>query len=411
MRADQLRSAAGTIAELLNKSDVLTSIRQRRDAKSGAELQSSHARLTQSAKLLLRGVKGFSSAEQEVASQLHLSSVGSLDYWQALLNQNGDAQAQHAELVQLYSRVMFASSHLPSLAGLLQTMRSRPAAIETRTGESSLVVKLTDAGEKASDPDRLARAIDGIDMIYSASISLSRRPAIDLQLREITGHPDKHLVFLGDQEGVAALYTVLDSIPDALERLDGHEDIDLAALVRTLPIFDDLTTLADVGNLSHTELRDIDDTMHQGIMLTLESGVVVEHAPPPVDPEHGVTTLSKRAEHDQQGKAGFAQHAEQNYGQVAQAPTRQTPMTSAIRAGQTPPAAANQQRQPQNPTGHVNGSAEKDEYYQQYLQERERLRNQPLTDEEFDRSRVAPPRDREKNRSGLLKGFTRNKNR
>ena len=431
MRADQLRSAAGTIAELLNKSDVLTSIRQRRDAQSGAELQASHARLTQSAKLLLRGVKGFSSAEQEVASQLHLSSIGSLDYWQALLNQNGDTQAQHAELVQLYSRVMFASSHLPSLAGLLSTMRSAPAAIETRTGESSLVVKLTDAGEKASDPDRLARAIDGIDMIYSASVSLSRRPAIDLQLREITGHPDKHLVFLGDQEGVAALYTVLDSIPDALENLDAHEDIDLAALVRTLPIFDDLTTLADVGNLSHTELRDIDDTMHQGIMLTLESGVVVEHAPPPVDPERGVTTLSKRANNNQpdyqrpdlqqpdlqqQNRAGYAPRAEQNY---AAAPARQVPMNNAVhagnaQAGQAPASAYQGQPQPQasqNPSEQVNGSAEKDEYYQQYLQERERLRNQPLSDEEFDRSRVSPPGDREKNRTGLLKGFTRNKNR
>jgi len=149
MRADQLRSAAGTIAELLNKSDVLTSIRQRRDAQDGAELQASHARLTQSAKLLLRGVKGFSSAEKEVASQLHLGSVGSLDYWQALLNKDGDAQAQHAELVQLYSRVMFASSHLPSLTGLLSNMRSAPAAIVTRTGESSLVVKLTDASGRS----------------------------------------------------------------------------------------------------------------------------------------------------------------------------------------------------------------------------------------------------------------------
>jgi len=401
MRADQLRSAAGTIAELLNKSDVLTSIRQRRDAQGGAELQASHARLTQSAKLLLRGVKGFSSAEKEVAAQLHLTSAGSLDYWQALLNQNGDVQAQHAELVQLYSRVMFASSHLPSLLGLLSSMRSAPAAIETRTGESSLVVKLMDAGEKASDPDRLARAIDGIDMIYSASISLSRRPAIDLQLREITGHPEKHLVFLGDQEGVAALYTVLDSIPDALERLEGHEDIDLAALVRALPIFDDLTTLADVGNLSHTELRDIDDTMHQGVLLTLESGVVVEHAPPPVDPERGVTTLSKRADGNLPDSLGYAPQAEQSYDQMAQAPARHAPMSNATRPAHTS----------QPPAGHVNGSAEKDEYYQQYLQERERLRKQPLTDEEFDRSRVAPPRDREKNRTGLLKGFTRNKNR
>lgn len=346
MRADQLRSAAGTISELLKKSDVLTSVRQYRDASQSGSVDAARARLTQSAKILLHGYKGFSAAEQEVCAQLHLGSMGSLDYWQALLNPEGDPQTQQAEFVQLYSRAMFASSHLPGLAGLLSETRSTPASIATNSGENSIVVKLMDAGEKACDPDRIARAIDGIDMIYSAGVNLLRRPAMDLQLREITGHPDKHLVFVGDHEGIAAMHAVLASLPDVLEDFRDTEEIDLGQVVRAVPVFDDLAKLAELGAFMHAELRDIDDTMYQGVTLAYESGIVVDHAPPPKDPERSVQTLRRRAGPD----TGVDKNNYDN---------RQDHEQASHRAPQ--PAGTSRD-------GHD------DEYYQQYLQERERLR-------------------------------------
>ena len=357
MRTEQLCSAADTIAAVLKKSDLLNSIRQHRDASDAGHNDGSHSRLAQSAKILLRGVKEFSVAEKEVCSQLHLSSIGSLDYWQALLNKNGDKKAQQAELVQLYSRVMFASSHLPSLTGLLSSGRSTPAAINTGVGESSMVVTLKDAGEKASDPDRIARAIDGIDMIYSASVSLSRRPAVDLQLNEISGHPDKHLVFVGDGEGIAALHTVLSSLPVALEQFREYEEIDLSIVVRSIPVFDDLAKLAELGAFNIEELKNIDDTMYQGVMLSLESGVVVSQAPPVTDPDRNVRTLKKQTHHDEGEKQGFAKHAMETYG-YADRPSEPVSggyaATSASSAGVEP--------------------AQQDEHYKYYLEERERLR-------------------------------------
>ncbi len=352
MRADQLRSAAGTIAELLKKSDVLTSIRQCRDANQGGSPETSRARLTQSAKILLHGYKGFSAAEQAVCSQLHLNSIGSLDYWQALLNPEGDKTTQQAELVQLYSRAMFASSHLPSLSGLLSHTRSTPASIITNNGENSIVVRLMDAGEKASDPDRVARAIDGIDMIYSAGVNLLRRPAIDLQLREITGHPDKHLVFVGDHEGIAAMHTVLASLPDVLEEFRDYEEINLVQVVRSVPVFDDLAKLAELGAFLPAELRDIDETMYQGVTLAYESGIVVDQAPPPADPERAVQTLRRRAAPD----SGIASRGF----------TTQQQSAAALSHDQQSPVAL--------PATGGRMDGHNDEYYQQYLQERERLR-------------------------------------
>ena len=118
-------------------------------------------------------------------------------------------------------------------------------------------------------------------------------------------------------QGVSALCTILESIPVALDSYRDDEELDLAQVVNSLPIFADLATLAETGRYTEVELRDIDDTMHQGIMLALESGVVCHHMPPPVDPENRVSTLNKRAPSSQQDDVaprGFASEAHARYG-------------------------------------------------------------------------------------------------
>ena len=422
MRADQLRSAAGTIAELLKKSDLLNSIRQHRDAREERQREGTRSRLSQSAKILIAGTRGFSEAETKVSTLLHLDKLSSVDYWQALLNADGDQRAQHAELVQLYSRVMFASSHLPSLLNMVSDVRSAPAAIDRNPGENTLVLRLSDAGEKASDPDRLARAIDGIDMIYAASISLSRRPAIDLQLREISGHPEKLLMFLGDDEGISALCTVLESIPAALDSYRDDEELDLARVVGSLPIFNDLATLAETASYSEVELRDIDDTMHQGVMLALESGVVVHHMPPPVDPDNSVTTLNKRAASQQQYQArqqtnesrGFATEAHARYGgdsepdAVEHYRDRDQAPPQRMNGGAPPQSSA---AQGHHATGQQGQNAEdnSDDYYQHYLEERERLRDGDIDEPQLQPRPVRNRKEKGSPLSGLFKGLSRSK--
>ncbi len=443
MRADQLRSAAGTIAELLKKSDLLNSIRQHRDAREERQRQGTRTRLSQSAKMLIAGSRGFSEAEKSVSGLLHLDKLSSVDYWQALVSADGDQRAQHAELVQLYSRVMFASSHLPSLLNMVSDVRSAPAAIDRSPGENTLILRLNDAGEKASDPDRVARAIDGIDMIYAASVSLSRRPAIDLQLREISGHPEKLLVFLGDEQGISALCTILESIPEALDSYHDDEELDVAKVVGSLPIFHDLATLSETANYSDLELRDIGDTMHQGVMLALESGVVVHDMPPPVDPENGVTTLNKRADsqhpHQVDQTRGFATEAQARYGDDNQEIEHYRDRDPALHRGMNGSAHPAQEQGYAGPDHHApaeyaselvsndggttQGSENNDEYYQHYLEERERLRDgtevpdiDNMVDDlgADDRLQARPQRKNRKDKgsslTGLFKGLSRSRN-
>lgn len=293
MHADELRMAVTKIVALLEKAQIASVVDQYRAAK-GEQRSVANARLRQAAAVLMERFDELTPSERRVAKILHLESLGSPNYWLELFSSVSDAKQHQGEIVRLASRIMFASSHLPGLINLVGTVKPEVAAQAApapssgipvfaglEQGEAHLCIRLTDAGERASDPDRVARSIDGIDMLYSACASIARKPAIDLRLDTVVSkrNRDRDIVFTGERDSITAVYAVIDSIPGVLASLDPEQDIDLDAVVRSLPIFEDLNTLASLGTFSKQDLKDISDTMHQGALLTLESGVI------PVDPE------------------------------------------------------------------------------------------------------------------------------
>ncbi len=291
MHADQLRVAIDKVVDTLAASGILTAIRDYRTAK-GDQRPVAAARLGHAGAMLMERMGQVTPVEDTALKLLHLDSLRQTSYWQDLLSAEKPEKARAAELVHLYSRVLFASNHLPNFAALLSRVTNETASSASgsasaaasqvaplQTGESRLAIQLSDAGERASDPDRIARSIDGVDMLYSACASLSRRPAMDLRLDFIHGQDDRSIVFTGESEGVSAMAAVIDSIPAALAGLNDDQELDLDALVQSLPIFDQLHTLAGHGAFSENDLRDIRETMHQGALLTLESGVVLSEAP------------------------------------------------------------------------------------------------------------------------------------
>jgi len=280
MHADQLRVAVDNVVNVLAASGVLTAIREYRTAK-GDQRPVASARLGHAGGKLMEQWASATAPEKLVLKMLHIDSLCDAAYWKDLLSPAKAEKERTTELVHLYSRVLFASNHLPNFSALVSRVDTSAASSQTpapaalQSGESRLSIRLTDAGEKASDPDRIARSIDGIDMLYSACASLSRRPAIDLRLDNISGKEERLIMFTGEAEGVSAMAGVIDSIPEALADLYEDQEIDLNAVVQSLPIFKQLDTLAGHGVFSENDLRDIRETMHQGALLTLESGVML----------------------------------------------------------------------------------------------------------------------------------------
>jgi len=274
MQADELRSAISRVVEVLNKADILAVVREYRTAL-GDERAVAAARLGHSGAVIMESMDKFSDAEKAVVKCMFLDSLATTQYWQGLLASASDPEKNAADIVHLYSRAMFASTHLPHLATLLGQTSAGSAATGTvmaqpEAGEARLTIRLNDAGERASDPDRIARSIDGIDMLYSACASIARKPAMDLRLDGISGGAVRDVHFMGERDSIAAVSAVIGSIPDALEEIHPDDDLDLDALVASLPIFEDLNTLASLGTFTQTDLKDISETMHQGCMLVLE---------------------------------------------------------------------------------------------------------------------------------------------
>ena len=346
MHADELRVAIDRVVDTLTASGILTSIRDYRAAK-GDQRPVAAARLGHAGAMLMERMDTVTAYEKSALQLLHLSNLRDATYWQDLLSPKKPEQERSAELVQLYSRVLFASNHLPNFAALLGRVShsnsgsaggSAASVLPTSVkkllpGQSRITIQLSDAAEKASDPDRIARSIDGIDMLYSASASLSRRPAMDLRLDYISGDADRRIAFTGETDSVSAMAAVIDSIPDALADLNNHSEIDLDELVQSLPIFEQLGTLAGHGTFSEKDIRDIRETMHQGALLTLESGMVM-----PEPPEKCAMSATRKA-HPRSASAA-------------------APALNAVPKATTVAAS--------NPVGDLEG----DEHYERYLRER-----------------------------------------
>jgi len=349
MRADELRTAIRRVVEVLNKADILAVVKEYRTAQ-GDNRAVAAARLGHAGAVIMENMDKFSDAEKAVVKCMFLDSLGTTQYWQGLLASAGDPSKNSAELVHLFSRVMFASTHLPNLATLLgavdQTGASSAAGPlrKALSGEARLTIRLTDAGERASDPDRIARSVDGIDMLYSACASIARKPAMDLRLDGISGSDARDIHFMGERDSITAVSAVIGSIPEALEDIDPDDDLDLDELVASLPIFEDLNTLANLGTFTQTDLKDISETMHQGAMLILESGVTL------VDEAHAAAQA-----------AGHGHPVQMRPGASNAKPAQDTS------TGTTPIL---KRRSP------ANGQAEeRDEHYERYLREREALQS------------------------------------
>lgn len=283
MRAVELQSAARSIANLLQETDVLTVIRECRAARGEAWTDVA-ALLHATGSEVSAGLSAMDANATVVLKATHLEALATNEYWASLCADSTDEAERQAELVRLYSRVMFAGNHLPMLVSLLEAESAEPVVptgpgvlpvTRLAEGEDRLMLKLVDAGELASDPDRVARAIDGVDMLYAACASLGRNQHDNLRLISVTGQADRDLVFVGEANTLQAIRGVIESIPAAIEKLDPEEEIDIDELIQSLPVFEDLKTLKSLGTYSADDLKDLNETMHQGILLSLESGVVL----------------------------------------------------------------------------------------------------------------------------------------
>ena len=127
-------------------------------------------------------------------------------------------------------------------------------------------------------------------MLYSACASIVQKHSIDLRLDAIDGdNPVRDLHFTGDQDCIASVITILDSIPGALASIEPGQDIDVESVVQSLPVFTELDAIASQGAFSATDMSDIRDSVQQGALLSLESAAIL------IDPPGHVPATAEQA--------------------------------------------------------------------------------------------------------------------
>jgi len=106
--------------------------------------------------------------ESAVVNLLHLGQLGTASFWLDLTSDILPVETRQAHSVSAYSKMMFASNHLPSLLALVRESSAVEGLRSDDALKGSLVLRLYESVESASSPDRMARMIDAVDMLYSS---------------------------------------------------------------------------------------------------------------------------------------------------------------------------------------------------------------------------------------------------
>jgi len=261
-------------------------------AKSETNSSLAEAMLLRSSSDYIDQVQRFSADDRRVAEHFHLHDLANTSYWEGLTDSSTPVTGRLSELVSLSSRLMFASSHLPRLLSLVKESGASPTDIRSATGSFvlellDLRISRTDADERlesAADPDRIARVIDGANMIYRGAALLAGGTPESLRLVSITGNESRTLVFQGQQETATAVRRIIrhlsaisSSSSDSSSRTDSEsgaeQTINAEFVVEQLPFLTSLNELERIGALSIEHIGDIRSSVVAGSIMLVEAGV------------------------------------------------------------------------------------------------------------------------------------------
>lgn len=220
----------------------------------------------------------FGDDEAAVVNLLHLSELGTSSYWMDMTSDVRSVEMRQAQSVSAYSKMMFASSHLP---GLLSLVRETSAVEGLRTDEAdagSMVIRLYDSIEPASSPDRMSRLIDAVDMIYSACASLSDTKPDTLRLMSVTGVAVRSVVFHGDTQTINATRKVIAQLNQTAAEAHQHENYSVESIAAEIPLLDAIDELEYLDAMTPELAASAGRDAQQGAIMLLECGAqIVDH--------------------------------------------------------------------------------------------------------------------------------------
>ena len=236
----------------------------------------------------------FTADDCHVAEHFHLLELGTADYWDDLTTTTASAASRLGELVSLYSRLMFANSHLPRLLSLISGSGAHVTDDLSAHSDAAcrFVLELADLSvegsgkfESAGDPDRIAKVIDGANRVYRGAALLAGSGIESFRLSSVIGANNRKLVtFEGHQEAATAVRRIIRYLSE-ISSAHGVESVaadetgadSASASVETqvaeMPFLASLDTLEQIGALSPVLIGEIRADVAAGAIMLVDAGV------------------------------------------------------------------------------------------------------------------------------------------
>ncbi len=217
----------------------------------------------------------YNPSQLAIAETLELTPMQSPSFWFDICAPTLNSAVRTSMLESALHSISFAQQHIGKLQKLLQhtnTITSHKDGPDLTT----IRVRINDAVEKASDPDRLSRLIDGVDMIYRACADLADQPADGLRLMSIDGTDYRTVVFTGHPEVSTATRRIMRTLHlQASSHLQTQDNYSVEQIAAQLPFMHAMDELHRIGALEAGFASDIRDTALAGAIMLLECGAHV----------------------------------------------------------------------------------------------------------------------------------------
>ncbi len=277
----QLYSATQRVMKSLKTSGLMPALKQYRSSLRG-QAKGERARiesvLMQASEAYIEKTTMYGECEVAVVNLLHLADLGKSSYWQELTSNVRSVEVRLAHAVSAYSKIMFATSHLP---GLLALVRETSAVEGLRTDEpdsATLVLRLYDSIETAASPDRMSRLIDSVDMLYSACAAMSDAAPDSIRLMSVSGVAVRSVVFHGELQTVNALHSTIADLNNVSVQPPETENYSVEAIASAMPLLGSINELEKLDAMSPEIAADARREALEGAIMLLECGAqLVDH--------------------------------------------------------------------------------------------------------------------------------------
>lgn len=271
----QLYSATQRVVKSLEISGLMPALKQYRAALRGTSAKDTDAaesRLLQAGEAYVEKTAQYSDDETSVVNLLHLGQLGLSSFWIDLTSSVSPVEVRKTQAVSAFSKIMFATSHLPGLLGLVRETSAVEGLRGQDPGAVRLVVRLYDSIESAASPERLARLLDAVDLLYSACASIADTDAESLQLMSVSGVAVRSVIFHGNSDAITATQRVISYLNVVSAESLREDNFEVESIATTHPFLRAIDNLKELGAISAETASQAQRNTVEGSIMLLETG-------------------------------------------------------------------------------------------------------------------------------------------